>query len=146
MAALIAVLILPQLFWLVNSQISLSYIKIILYLSKELEAVFNKNILPGRIFIFISLFFFIIFSNFIGLMPYIFTSTRHLSITLRLALPLWLGRIGISIVFQWNRIIAHLVPVGTPRFLMPVIVIIETVSRIIRPATLAIRLAANIVC
>ena len=40
---------------------------------------------------------------------------------------------------------AHLVPVGTPRFLMPVIVIIETVSRIIRPATLAIRLAANIV-
>jgi len=40
---------------------------------------------------------------------------------------------------------AHLVPVGTPRFLIPVIVVIETVSRIIRPATLAIRLAANIV-
>jgi len=40
---------------------------------------------------------------------------------------------------------AHLVPVGTPGFLIPIIVIIETVRRVIRPATLAIRLAANIV-
>ena len=36
-------------------------------------------------------------------------------------------------------------PVGTPRFLIPVIVIIETVRNIIRPLTLSIRLAANIV-
>lgn len=36
-------------------------------------------------------------------------------------------------------------PIGTPSFLIPVIVIIETVSNVIRPATLAIRLAANIV-
>jgi len=42
-------------------------------------------------------------------------------------------------------LLAHLVPVGTPRFLMPVIVIIETVRNIIRPLTLSIRLAANIV-
>ena len=41
--------------------------------------------------------------------------------------------------------LAHLVPVGTPRFLIPVIVIIETVRNIIRPLTLSIRLAANIV-
>lgn len=40
---------------------------------------------------------------------------------------------------------AHLVPVGTPRFLMPVIVIIETVRNVIRPLTLSIRLAANMV-
>jgi len=51
----------------------------------------------------------------------------------------------ISIVYQYNNLLAHLVPTGTPRFLMPVIVLIETVSNIIRPATLAIRLAANIV-
>lgn len=41
--------------------------------------------------------------------------------------------------------LAHLVPTGTPAALMPVMVIIETVRNIIRPATLAIRLAANIV-
>jgi F-type H+-transporting ATPase subunit a len=42
-------------------------------------------------------------------------------------------------------VIAHLVPLGTPAALIPVIVIIETVSSIIRPATLAVRLAANMI-
>ena len=40
---------------------------------------------------------------------------------------------------------AHLVPVGTPYILMPFIVLIELTSRIIRPLTLSVRLAANIV-
>merc|ERR1712025_554543 len=56
-----------------------------------------------------------------------------------------LGRILLSIVYQYNNLLAHLVPLGTPSFLMPVIVIIERVRNVIRPATLAIRLAANIV-
>jgi len=51
----------------------------------------------------------------------------------------------LSIIYQYNNLLAHLVPVGTPRFLIPVIVIIERVRNVIRPATLAIRLAANIV-
>ena len=46
---------------------------------------------------------------------------------------------------QYNRLFAHLVPTGTPGALIPVIVIIETVSNVIRPGTLSIRLAANIV-
>merc|ERR1712215_411713 len=56
-----------------------------------------------------------------------------------------LGRMLLSIIYQYNHLIAHLVPTGTPRFLIPIIVLIETVRRLIRPATLAIRLAANIV-
>ena len=60
-------------------------------------------------------------------------------------MPLWLGRIILSIIYQYNNLLAHLVPVGTPRFLIPVIVIIETVRNMIRPLTLSIRLAANIV-
>merc|ERR1712170_89725 len=98
--------------------------------------------------LFISLFqyfFFIIFSNFIGLIPYIFTSTSHLSITLVLSLPIWLGTILFSIIFQYNNLLAHLVPLGTPSFLIPIIVIIETVRNVIRPITLSIRLAANMV-
>merc|ERR1712243_173707 len=51
----------------------------------------------------------------------------------------------LSIIYQYNNLLAHLVPVGTPSFLIPVIVIIERVSNVIRPATSAIRLAANIV-
>ena len=124
---------------------SKSFLNIIFFVKKELDAVFGNLIILGTIFIFISIFFFILFSNFIGLIPYIFTRTRHLSITLVLALPLWLGTILLSILFQYNNLLAHLVPLGTPSFLIPVIVIIETVSNVIRPITLSIRLAANIV-
>merc|ERR1712113_1346659 len=56
-----------------------------------------------------------------------------------------LGRIVFSIKNQYNRLFAHLVPTGTPGALIPVIVIIETVSNVIRPGTPSIRLAANIV-
>jgi len=60
-------------------------------------------------------------------------------------MPIWLGRIVFSIKNQYNNLFAHLVPRGTPVALMPVIVIIETVRNVIRPGTLSIRLAANIV-
>ena len=40
---------------------------------------------------------------------------------------------------------AHLVPTGTPGALIPFMVLIETIRNVIRPATLAIRLAANII-
>ena len=56
-----------------------------------------------------------------------------------------MGTILLSILFQYNNLLAHLVPLGTPSFLIPVIVIIETVSNVIRPMTLSIRLAANMV-
>jgi len=135
----------PQIYWLINSQLSKSFSYFILYLKKELSSIFGEIVIPGTTYIFISMFFFIIFSNFIGLIPYIFTSTRHLSMTLILALPVWLGTILFSIIFQYNRLLSHLVPLGTPSFLMPIIVIIETVRNIIRPITLSIRLAANIV-
>lgn len=40
---------------------------------------------------------------------------------------------------------AHLVPQGTPTVLIPFMVVIETVRNVIRPVTLAVRLAANII-
>merc|ERR1712203_1055902 len=83
--------------------------------------------------------------NLIGLAPYIFTRSSHMSFTLTLALPILLGRILFSMKNQYNRLFAHLVPTGTPGALIPVIVIIETVSNVIRPGTPSIRLAANIV-
>ena len=62
-----------------------------------------------------------------------------------MALPIWIGTILFSIKNQYNRLFAHLVPRGTPTILIPIIVIIETVRNVIRPGTLSIRLAANIV-
>merc|ERR1719458_939923 len=72
-----------------------------------------------------------------GLAPYIFTRSRHISFTLTLAIPICIGRIVFSIKNQYNRLFAHLVPRGTPVALIPVIVIIETVSSVIRPGTLS---------
>lgn len=108
-------------------------------------AIFRVISYPGIIIIFLRFFFFLLGSNFLGLFPYIFTRTSHLSMTLTLSLPVWLGSIVWSIFYQYNSIFTHLVPLGTPNALIPVIVIIETVRNIIRPGTLAVRLAANIV-
>ena len=76
---------------------------------------------------------------------YIFTRSNHISFTLTLALPIWIGSIVFSIKNQYNILFAHLVPRGAPVALIPVMVIIETVRNVIRPGTLSIRLAANIV-
>merc|ERR1712173_538275 len=142
---IIPILVLPQAYWITSSQIIKSIENIINYLHGELLAVFRVVAIPGTIFIFLSFFFFIFFCNLIGLAPYIFTSSSHISFTLTLAIPIWLGRILFSMKNQYNRLFAHLVPTGTPGALIPVIVIIETVSNVIRPGTLSIRLAANIV-
>ena len=141
----IILIILPQRYWLIRSQFLKRFEKLIVYLEGELLAIFRIMRYPGTIIIFLSFFFFLLGSNFLGLFPYIFTSTSHLSITLTISLPIWLGRISWSIFYQYNSIFTHLVPLGTPNALMPVIVIIETVSNIIRPGTLAVRLAANMV-
>jgi len=141
----IIIFIFPQLYWILGSQITKTLENLILYIEDELLAVFSNLSIPGTVYTFLVFFLFIIFSNFIGLFPYIFTSTRHITITLTLALPIWLGRIVWSIFYQYNNLFAHLVPTGTPGLLIPVIVIIETVRNIIRPGTLSVRLGANII-
>jgi len=144
-SSFIIIFIFPQIYWIIGSQLSKTIENLINYIEIELLAVFSIFVTPGTIFTFISFFLFIIFSNFIGLFPYIFTRTRHIVLTLTLALPIWLGRIVWSIFFQYNNLLAHLVPTGTPGPLIPVIVIIETVRNIIRPGTLSVRLGANII-
>ena len=136
---------LPSLFWLVKSQIHIIFVSILKGLSLEIEAILGLNTPPGSISILIALFFFILCSNFIGLFPYVFTGSSHLRYTVALALPLWLGGIVWSWIFQYNHIFTHLVPPGTPGALMALMVIIETVRNLIRPGALAVRLAANIV-
>ena len=86
-------LLFPQVYWIRISQFSKRIEKIISFLSLELEAIFSKFCIKGNIFLFINIFFFIFFSNVLGLFPYIFTSSRHLIFTLTLSLPIWIGGI-----------------------------------------------------
>jgi F-type H+-transporting ATPase subunit a len=87
----------------------------------------------------------ILLNNLAGLTPYTFTATRHLSFSIRLALTMWLRYIIYRILINIGRFLAHLVPVGTPYVLIPFIVLIELVRNLIRPITLSVRLAANLV-
>jgi F-type H+-transporting ATPase subunit a len=48
-------------------------------------------------------------------------------------------------LFNTQALLVHLIPQGTPSVLMPFIVVIESISNIIRPGTLAVRLRANII-
>nr|YP_010718879.1 ATP synthase F0 subunit 6 [Onychoteuthis compacta]YP_010718890.1 ATP synthase F0 subunit 6 [Onychoteuthis compacta]WDQ44482.1 ATP synthase F0 subunit 6 [Onychoteuthis compacta]WDQ44493.1 ATP synthase F0 subunit 6 [Onychoteuthis compacta] len=91
-----------------------------------------------------SLFITIINFNMLGLMPYVFSTTSHLAMTFTLALPLWLCLIISSYVNNPYSSLAFMLPLGTPSFLIPFLPIIETLSIMVRPITLSIRLAANI--
>lgn len=135
----------PPIFWITRSQFIKSLKLVLGALIAELMAVLHLRATPGILLIFLSFFIFIFFSNFLGLFPYVFTASSHLSFTLALSLPLWLGSMIWSIFLQTKRVIAHLVPLGTPAPLIPAIVVIESVRSLIRPLTLAVRLAANII-
>nr|YP_003433945.1 ATP synthase F0 subunit 6 [Siphlonurus immanis] len=141
----IGILLIPMSFWLLPSGYSLLWNKILYTLHKEFSTLLGPTSHPGSSFIFISLFSLILFNNFLGLFPYIFTSSSHLSFTLALALPLWLSFMLYGWINHTQHMFAHLVPQGTPPVLMPFMVCIETISNVIRPGTLAVRLAANMI-
>ena len=145
LSCLRARLLFPQIYWIIKRKSIKAFQIIILALVDELQAAIGAVIKPGLLNIFLGLFITIIFGNALGLLPYVFTASRHLSYTLALALPLWLGYIVIRLLKQFNSNIAHLVPEGTPSVLIPLMVIIESVRLIIRPFTLAVRLGANII-
>nr|QUQ05584.1 ATP synthase F0 subunit 6 [Loxopholis percarinatum] len=82
--------------------------------------------------------------NTMGLMPYTFTPTTQLSMNIALALPLWLATVLKGFKLHPNTALAHLVPEGAPTLLIPALIIIETISLLIRPIALAVRLTANL--
>nr|ASY98604.1 ATP synthase F0 subunit 6 [Haania vitalisi] len=124
-----------MMWWIINNKL---YFEFKMLLS-------NKKINKGLTFLMISLFFFILMNNFLGLFPYIFTSTSHLIITLSMALPLWMSFMLFGWINNSMHMLAHLVPQGTPNTLMPFMVCIESISNLIRPGTLSIRLTANMI-
>nr|YP_010947991.1 ATP synthase F0 subunit 6 [Opostomias mitsuii]WMI34967.1 ATP synthase F0 subunit 6 [Opostomias mitsuii] len=94
--------------------------------------------------IFASLMLFLITLNILGLLPYTFTPTTQLSLNLGLAVPLWLATVIIGMRNQPTAALGHLLPEGTPTLLIPVLIVIETISLFIRPLALGVRLTANL--
>nr|APX39944.1 ATP synthase F0 subunit 6 [Chaetocnema scheffleri] len=145
MSLLLGLIIIPPMFWLIPSRFNFFWIKMINNLHKEFKILLGNYKTQGSTLIFISLFSMIMFNNFLGLFPYIFTSTSHMVITMSLSFPLWISFMLYGWINNTIHMLAHLVPQGTPNVLMPFMVCIETISNIIRPGTLAIRLSANMI-
>nr|QUJ18485.1 ATP synthase protein 6 [Pomacentrus lepidogenys] len=91
-----------------------------------------------------SLMIFLITLNMLGLLPYTFTPTTQLSMNMGFAVPLWLATVIIGMRNQPTHALAHLLPEGTPTPLIPILIMIETISLFIRPLALGVRLTANL--
>lgn len=83
------------------------------------------------------------FLNLTGLIPYWFTVTGQLSVTFFLALSFNIGFFYWGVYHHGAGFFSLFVPSGAPRPLLPLIVLIEIVSYLIRPLSLSLRLFAN---
>nr|AIM19540.1 ATP synthase F0 subunit 6 [Diceroprocta semicincta] len=143
-SSLLPLLFFPMIYWYIPNRFTFISNKIFEVLNNELKMLMGTKSC-GSSLVFLTLFTFIFYNNFIGLLPYIFTSSSHLIFTMSLALPLWLTFMLYGWINNMNHMFCHLVPLGTPGVLMPFMVCIETISNLIRPGSLAVRLTANMI-
>nr|YP_009502258.1 ATP synthase F0 subunit 6 [Blastopsylla occidentalis]AWU48861.1 ATP synthase F0 subunit 6 [Blastopsylla occidentalis] len=142
----ISLLLMPSLYWCSKSRVNNFILLILNTLYKEFSSLFSYNILfKGSVLISCSLFLFIMFNNITSNFPYTFCCSAHIVFSLSLSVPIWLS----IILFYWfnltKTMLSHLVPMGTPGILMPLMVLIELTSNIIRPFALSVRLTANLI-
>ena len=97
-----------------------------------------------RFFPFVAtLFLFILFSNYIGLIPGTYTVTSQIVVTAVFSCVVY----GLSLVLGFwlhgTKFLGILIPPGTPGWLVPLMIPIEIISQLARPVSLAVRLFAN---
>lgn len=89
------------------------------------------------------LFVFVLLGNLIGLIPFTFTYTSHLAVTLGLALTVFVVTTIIGFAKHGLHFLHFFLPHGTPVFVAPILVPIEVLSYFTRPVSLSLRLFAN---
>nr|YP_010531194.1 ATP synthase F0 subunit 6 [Hypsathalia przewalskyi]UXW93429.1 ATP synthase F0 subunit 6 [Hypsathalia przewalskyi] len=144
-STMLGLMFIPNSFWFTPSRLSIFWLMIMNKLHFELNTLLENKKSKGMTLILLTFFYYIFFNNFLGLFPYIFTSTSHLGLSLTLALPLWLSLMLYGWIKNTNHMFSHLIPQNTPFLLMPFMVMIETTSNIIRSITLSVRLTANMI-
>ena len=90
-----------------------------------------------------TLFMFVLFANFLGLIPYSYTVTSQIIVTFALAAAVFIGVTIVGFVKHGAHFGRLFVPEGVPVVLLLLLVPIELLSYCIRPFTLSIRLFAN---
>jgi len=94
-------------------------------------------------FIF-TLFSFILTCNLMGLVPYSYTITSQLILTISLGWAIWLGKLLIGFRFHGLRLFGMFLPSGIPFALAPFFILLEVLGFIIPVISLSVRLFANL--
>nr|YP_009092450.1 ATP synthase F0 subunit a [Gloeochaete wittrockiana]AIM52036.1 ATP synthase F0 subunit a [Gloeochaete wittrockiana] len=90
-----------------------------------------------------TLLLFLLGANLIGMIPYSFTATSHIIVTLTLSFAIFVGMNILGFYTHGLHFFSLLVPKGAPKALVPFLIVIETISYVSRVFSLAIRLFAN---
>jgi F-type H+-transporting ATPase subunit a len=90
-----------------------------------------------------SIFTFVLMGNFLGMMPFAFTYTSHIVVTLALALLVITAVIMVGLLRHGLKFFSLFVPSGVPVFILPILVPIEIISFMARPFSLSMRLFLN---
>ena len=112
------------------------------FVAKMISDTAGSKAKPYFPFIF-SLFMFVLFCNMVGMLPYSFTVTSHIIVTLIMALFIFIAVTIIGFVKHGFKYLSIFVPSGVPTVLLPLITIIEIISYLSRPVSLSVRLFAN---
>ena len=112
------------------------------FIAKMISDTAGSKAKPYFPFIF-SLFMFVLFCNMVGMLPYSFTVTSHIIVTLVMALFIFIAITIIGFIKHGFKYLSIFVPSGVPAVLLPLITIIEIISYLSRPVSLSVRLFAN---
>lgn len=112
------------------------------FVAKMISDTAGSKAKPYFPFIF-SLFMFVLFCNMVGMLPYSFTVTSHIIVTLIMAIFIFIAVTVIGFVKHGFGYLKLFVPSGVPALLLPLITIIEIISYLSRPVSLSVRLFAN---
>ncbi len=112
------------------------------FIAKMISDTAGSKAKPYFPFIF-SLFMFVLFCNMLGMLPYSFTVTSHIIVTLIMAIFIFFAVTVIGFVKHGFGYLRLFVPKGVPLVLLPLITVIEIISYLSRPVSLSVRLFAN---
>jgi F-type H+-transporting ATPase subunit a len=112
------------------------------FIAKMISDTAGAKAKPFFPFIF-SLFMFVLFCNMLGMLPYSFTVTSHIIVTLIMATFIFIAVTIIGFIKHGFGYLKLFVPSGVPMVLLPLITIIEIISYLSRPVSLSVRLFAN---
>ena len=119
-------------------------LKFFYFLNTFFNRLNNKNIRKIFLLSIVSMIVLILYFNLVSMIPFRPALSVQLGRILYISLIFWFIIISFSLTKSIKGFLTHLIPIGTPSFLIPFIFLIELVRIIVRPITLRVRLVANV--